>query len=364
MNKLYGGDLYEIARQSNLKPDEIIDFSVAINPLGLSSMARRKVTKKGLASILRYPDSQCSEICRTLAQFHGLQEGQFLAGSGSTEFIYAIPRVLKIRRALVVTPALSHYENALEICQADCQIDFFETREEEGFELRIEGILSALTQGYDALYLANPNALTGILVEKREMLRILARTEQEKIWFILDEAFIDFIEEESLKAAALTSSKLLILRSMTKFYSLPGLRVGYMLSNPEAIREFALQKEPWTVNAMAQIAASESLKDSRYIARTQKTIRLERERLVEGLRAIPGFIPYPGRANYLLVQLHPGLKLTAEELREKLIPLGILIRDCRSFHHMGAFFFRIAVRSREQNRTLLKALQRIRKEIG
>ncbi len=364
MGKFCGSDLYEIAHQSNLKHDEILDFSATINPLGLSSKAKKKITKEGLASVPHYPDSQCSELRRTLAQFHVLQEDQILAGSGSTEFVYAIPRVLKIRRALVVTPAFSEYENALEISQADCQIDFFETREEEGFELRIEGVLSALTQGYDALYLANPNALTGILAEKKDLLRILARTEQEKIWFILDEAFIDFIEEESSKAAALTSSRLIILRSMSKFYALPGLRVGYMISNPEVIHEFARRKEPWTVNAMAQMAASASLKDSGYIVRTQKTIRLERERLIEGLRAIPGLIPYPARANYLLVQLHPGLKLTAEELRGKLIPLGILIRDCRSFHHMGPFFFRIAVRNREENQTLLKALQRIRKEIG
>lgn len=364
MKKFYGGDIHEIVRQLNLKHDEIIDFSVSINPLGLSSKAKRKINKEGLASVRHYPDLQCAEMRRTLAPFHVLQEDQILAGSGSTEFVYAIPRVLKIRSALVVTPALNDYENGLEVSQADCRIHFFETREEEGFELRIEGVLSALTQGYDALYLANPNALTGILAEKKELLRILARTEQEKTWFILDESFIDFIEEESIKAAALSSSRLIILRSMSEFYALPGLRVGYIISNPEVIREFALRKEPWTVNTMAQIAASESLKDSRYIVRTQKTIRLERERLIEGLRAIPGFIPYPGRANYLLVQLHPGLKLTAEELREKLIPLGILIRDCRSFHHMGPFFFRIAVRTREENQTLLKALQRIRKEIG
>jgi threonine-phosphate decarboxylase len=364
MPKIHGGNIYEIAQQLNLKPDEIMDFSASVNPLGLSSKAKRKMVKEGLIAVLRCPDAQCSELKRTLAQFHGLREDQILAGSGSTEFIYAIPRVLKIRRALIVTPAFSEYENALEMCADDRRIDFFESREEDGFELRVEGLLSALAQGYDVLYLANPNKSTGILTEKKNLLRILVRTEQEKTWFILDEVFIDFIEEESLKAMALSSSRLIILRSLTKFYALPGLRAGYMISNPEAIRSFSLQKEPLTVNAMAQIAGSESVKDTRYIVRTQKLIRLERERLIEGLRTIPGFIPYPSRANFLLVQLHPRLNLTAGELRRKLISHRILIRDCRSFHHMGSFFFRIAVRSREENQALLKALQRIRKEIG
>jgi threonine-phosphate decarboxylase len=360
MNGACGGNLDEIARQSNLDPEAILDFSGAINPWGLSSKAKRKITKEGTASVLRYPDPGCSE----LKDFHGLEREQILAGSGSTEFIYAIPRVLKIRRALIVTPASHAYEDALEISQADCRLDFFATCEEEGFELRVEGLLAALTQGYEALYLANPNRATGILTEKEDLLRILARTEQEKTWFILDEAFLDFIEEESLKAAALSSSRLIILRSMTNFYALPGLRVGYMISSPGVIHEFSRRKEPWTVNAMGQIAASESLKDGRYILRIQKAIRAERKKLVEGLRAIPGFIPYPSRANYLLVQLHPGLDLTAGELMGRLIPHGILIRDCRSFHHLGPFFFRIAVRTRDENQALLRALQRVRKEIG
>jgi threonine-phosphate decarboxylase len=364
MPKFHGDNIYEIAQQLNLKPDEIMDFSAAINPLGLSSKAKRKMVKEGLAAVLHNPDAQCSELKRTLAQFHGLQEDQILAGSGPTEFIYAVSRVLKIRRALIVTPAFSECENALEMCGQDLRIDFFESREEDGFELRTEGLLAAMAQGYDVLYLANPNNSTGILTEKKDLLRILQRAEQEKTWFILDEAFIDFIEEESLKAAALSSSRLIILRSLMKFYALPGLRAGYMISSPEVIRSFSLEKEPWTVNAMAQIAGSESVKDSRYIVRTQKLIRLERERLIGGLRTIPGFIPYPSRANFLLVQLHPGLNLTAGELRRKLIPHRFLIRDCRSFHHMGSFFFRIAVLRREENQALLKALQRIRKEIG
>jgi threonine-phosphate decarboxylase len=150
---------------------------------------------------------------------------------------------------------------------------------------------------------------------------------------------------------------------LTQFFALPGLRVGYMLSHPEVIHKFGQNQEPWTVNALAQIAGVECLKDESYIFRTKEFINQERDRLVYGLRSIPGFVPYPSAANFLLVQLHPSFHLRAAELREKLISRGILIRDCNSFHHLGPYFFRIAVRSRKENNVLLKALRQVRREI-
>lgn len=363
MNKIHGGNIYEIAQQFGLKVKEIIDFSASINPLGLSKKAEKKL-KAGLSAVLHYPDPQCSGLIQALAHFHGLPEEQILAGAGSTDFIYALPRVLRVERPLIVTPAFSEYENALECIsdQAGPHIHYFESREEDGFELDVEGLLFALTQGYDALYLCNPNSPTGIMTDKKDLQKILAQAEREKIWFILDEASIDLVEEESLKKEAGAARRLIILRSLTKFFALPGLRVGYMISHPEVIHQFRQQCAPWTVNALAQIAAAESLKDIRYISQTKEFIGQERDRLIHGLRSIPGFIPYPSVANYLLVQLHPSLNLTAADLRERLILHGILIRDCRSFHHLGPYFFRIAVRSRKENNILLKVLRQVYQE--
>jgi threonine-phosphate decarboxylase len=364
LNKVHGGDIYEVARKAGMDPAQFVDFSASINPLGLSKRAERKL-KEGLSAILHYPDADCAELTRALAEHHGLEEEQILAGAGSTEFIYAIPRVLPIRRALLVTPAFSEYENALEsgCAGSPCGIDFFAAKEEDGFEIGVEALLFSLSRGYDALVLCNPNNPTGIRMDPRDLERILSLTEREKIWFILDEAFIDFLEEGSLKRRAADSSRLIILRSLTKFFALPGLRAGYLISNREVVRDFSLKKAPWTVNALAQIAARESLLDKGYIERSRTFVRQERERLIHQLRSIPGFIPYPGEANYLLVQLNPSLNLTAAELREKLIPQGVLVRDCRSFHHLGLFFFRVAVRSRRENNLLIKALRQVRAEI-
>ncbi len=171
------------------------------------------------------------------------------------------------------------------------------------------------------------------------------------------------MEEESLKKEVLSSQKLIIIRSLTKFFALPGLRIGYLISHPQVIQEFKKEREPWRVNALAQIAAVESLQDKNYIQKTKELIGQEKERLIQGLQAIPGFIPYPGKANFLLVQIHPRLCLTAAELKEMLIAEGILIRDCQSFHNLGPFFFRIAIRSPGENNRLLKALQKFRKKL-
>jgi threonine-phosphate decarboxylase len=363
LNQIHGGDIYGIARRHNLEPGAILDFSASINPLGLSPKAKKKLGKEGISAVLHYPDPECFELRRAVARFHGITEDLILPGAGSTEFIYSVPRALKIRKALIVTPAFSEYEAGLESSGEPCEIHFLETTERDGFELNVEGLILALTQGYDALYLCNPNSPTGILTERKDLLRILARTEREKTWFILDEAFIDFLPEESLADVAGASSRLLILRTLANFFSLPGLRAGYLLSNPEMIQHLSRMQPPWPVNAIAQVAAVESLRDEAFISRSQETVRLQREFLTQGLRAIPGFIPYPSAANFLFVQLHPSLKLTAGELRERLIPRGILIRDCSSFHHLGPYFFRIAVRPRRENQALLRALRRVHSEI-
>ncbi|KPK89388.1 MAG: hypothetical protein AMJ94_12205 [Deltaproteobacteria bacterium SM23_61] len=363
MNETHGGDIYEVARQKGIDPAKIIDFSASINPLGLSPRAKKKILKEGLAAILRYPDRRCDELRGALADVHSIPEGSILPGAGSIEFIYSLPRVLKLGRILLVTPAFSEYENALEIQNRDGRIHFFETREEDGFELNVEGLLLSLTQGYDALYLCNPNNPTGILAEKEDLLRVLAQAEREKVWFILDEAFIDFVPGGSLLRKAADSSRLIVLRSLDQFFALPGLRAGYLVSNSGVIDKFSRVQEPWKVNTLAQMAAVESLQDKVHTDRTLAYVREERENLTLGLQAIPGFIPYPGSANYLLVQLHPSLNLDAAELRDRLIPRGILIRDCRSFHHLGPYFFRVAVRNRRENQALLKALRLVHKEI-
>jgi threonine-phosphate decarboxylase len=353
-------DIFDISQKHGLTPDQILDFSADINPLGLSKKAEKKL-KANLFAVLRYPDSHCLDLAKALAQFHDLSEDQILLGGGETAFIYALPRVLSMPRVLVVTPTFREFEGALETAnqKGECRIDFFETREEDGFEVDAHGLISSLTIGYSALYLSNPGFPTGILTGKEDLLRILAQTERQKTWFILDERSIDFIEENSLKEMVNTCPRLIILRSLAKFFALPGLQVGYTIANREVVNILRQHKDLWMVNALAQIAAIEALNDKAYIRRTKEWMPKERNRLIQSLRSIPGFVPYPGTANYLLIQLLPFLGFTAGELREKLISQGILICDCGPFHHLGPYFLQIAVRTHKENNLLIKALRQI-----
>ncbi len=353
-------NLFEFSRRYGLRPEEIVDFSAPMNPLGFSQKVEKKL-KANLLAIRRYPDPQCRDLVKALARFHGLAEDQILPGAGATEFIYALPRIFSLKRVLMVTPTLGEYERALESAnpKGECQIHYFETREEDGFEVDVNALISSLTLGYDALFLSNPGDLTGILTAKEDLLRILEQTERQNIWFVLDETAIDFIEEHSLKDLAEGCGRLILIRSFSKFFGLPGLRVGYVIANPAQIQKFLGSKEPWTINTLGQIAAMEALEDKAFIRHTQEWLPKERERMIQGLRSIPGFVPYPGSAHSVLVQILPFLGFTAGELRERLFAWRILIRDCQPFHHLGPYFLQITVRTHRQNGLLLKALRQI-----
>ena len=350
----------ELAPQPGLKPERILDFSIPVNPLGPSQRVERKL-KTHLPAAVRYPDPRDGNLIKALAQFHGVSEEEILPGAGATALIHSIPRALSIRRTLMVTPLSGEYERALEATDRapKPQIDYFETREEDGFEVDVNGLISSLTLGYDALYLSNPGFPTGILTSKEDLLRVLAQTERHHTWFILDETSLDFLEEQSLKEGVKSSSRLVILRSFSNFFALPGLRVGYLLGSREAVQKIRNIHPPRTVNALGQIAASESLQDQAHIRRTREWMPKERERLAQGLRSIPGFVPYPGVANYLLVQLLPFLGIDGGDLREGLLSQEILIGDCRPYRPLGPDFVFIAVRTRRENNLLIKALRRI-----
>ncbi len=350
----------EAPPQPSRKPERILDFSIPVNPLGPSKRAERKVIK-GFSAALRYPEARGGDLIAALARFHGLSEEEILIGAGATELIHGLPRALPIRRALMVTPISSGYERALEAAGQDPkpQIDYFEAREEDGFEVDAPGLISSLTHGYDALYLSNPGFPTGILTSKGDLLRILAQTERLGTWFILDEAAIDFIEEQSLKEMVNSSPRLVILRSFSNFFSIPGLRVGYLLASREAVRDLRNALPPRTVNALGQIAASEVLQDRAHIRRTKEWMPKERERLAQSLRSIPGFVPYPGTANFLLVQLLPFLGIDGGALREELLKEEIRIGDCRSYRPLVPYFISVAVRTRQENNILIKALRKI-----
>jgi len=350
----HGGNVFAVARSLGMPPEQIVDFSASINPLGMAPGVRAALAGS-LDKLLHYPDKGAAELKERLAAYHGVDACEIAVANGSTELIHLAPRLVGGGRGLIVAPAFAEYASALT--RSGWQIDYLTLQSGDGFALPLPALREKLAEGYDLLFICNPGNPTGALIPKDDIERVIDLCHESGTFLVLDEAFIDFCEAESAKGVVRQSRRAVLLRSMTKFFAIPGLRLGYAIGAPETIDAIASLQDPWSVNTAAQVAGIASLKDALYCERTRDYVEKERERLAGGLARFPGLRVFPSRANYILVQLGNGS--TAGELRLQLMKKGILIRDCGNFEGLDGSFFRVAVRLREENDLLLEHLRGI-----
>lgn len=355
MNKTHGGNIWKIAKENGLKPEDIIDFSASINPFGLSPKAEAAI-KNAVSFLGSYPEPGAEAMRAELALFHNLPEENILVGNGSTEFIYLLPQMLRPKKAVMVEPSFSEHRNALE--SVGCVVEDFLTLENQGFVPDTERLCSEIAKGCDVAYLCNPANPTGVLLSKNDILKIAGECRRRGALLAVDEAFIDFAEDESVKREAITMDNLIVIRSMTKFFSMAGLRLGYVIAGKRLIKRLEAVKPPWSVNTLAILAGMESIKDADYIKRTREWLNHEGDFLIQWFNNLSCFKTYPTKVNYMLVKiLLDGI--TARDIQERLLKQGILIRDCSSFVGLGHNFFRIAVRKRLENIFLLDSMSKM-----
>lgn len=350
----HGGNVFGIARALGISPGDILDFSASINPLG-SAPGVKEAVAAAFDRIVHYPDSDCIELQEALARYHGVASDTICVANGSTELIYLLPRLMAGKRALLIAPAFSEYAKALRM--AGWESESFVLSGDGGFPLSTAALGMELAKGYDLLFLCNPGNPTGRLYSLAEVAEIIGLCASAGTFLVLDEAFMDFCEEESAKHLLTRGEGGVVLRSMTKFFAIPGLRLGYAIASPQVTARLAALREPWSVNALAQAAGVASLVATEYISATKEYVARERAALFEGLAGMPGLFPYPSAANYNLVELQNGL--SARHLREGLLEKRILIRDCANFRGLDKRYFRVAVRTRAENGRLLAALGEI-----
>ena len=350
---VHGGNVFAVARQLGVAPAEVLDFSASINPLGPPPGVAEAVAA-AFARVVHYPDDGAPELRAALAGYHGCRPDEVCVANGSTELIWALPRAVGGRRALVVAPPFGEYAQAL--VQAGWQVDYLLTTAAEGFTLPLDQLAERLAAGYDLLLLGNPGNPTGALVPPATVAEVTRLCRQRSTFLALDEAFMDFCEESSAKGIVLNAERGMILRSLTKFFALPGLRLGYALGPTAVIARLAAQVPPWSVGTLAQAAGLAALADPAYRERTRQLIAEERCWLALQLAELPALQVYPAAANYLLVEMTTGLP--AAVLRDRLLAERILIRECSTFVGLDNRFFRVAVRSRADNDRLVAALQR------
>jgi len=350
--RVHGGNIREAAKRYGLEEGKFLDFSSNVNPLGPSPAALRAV-KKSLPALCRYPDPELIALRTAIARYFGIKPEQVACGNGSNALIHLIPRVFRPKKVLVPTPTFTEYAAAAEA--AGAEVVPLPLPEHGGFRLDPLDLAFAL-KGVDLAFLCNPNNPTGRLITKAEMLEIARYAVQEGVLLVVDEAFMDFIEGDSLVKEASHSSHLICLRAFTKFFGMPGLRVGYAVSGEDNAALLRGHAEPWAVNIPAERAAIAALNDWGHIKKTRKVIENERERLLSELRLLPGVEPFPAFANFIFIKL---ASIDGTTLTEKLGLQGILVRDCSSFPGVGSRYVRIAVRTRRENNRLVRALRDI-----
>lgn len=349
INRIHGG---------NCPEPNIIDFSVNINPLG-PPKGLSDIIAKNAGLILHYPDPFSERLKRRLSAFHDIGSENIAIGNGSIELIYLVSRIFKIKKALIVTPTFSEYEYALRLNGS--MPGFFNTHEQEHFVIDRAKITRSIPRA-GILFLCNPNNPTGSLLHGDEMLHLVRLCKKRGTTLILDEAFIDFTEEARKKAVMSESVKnesLVILRSMTKFFAMPGLRLGYAIGHKRIMERIAEFQYPWNVNGLAQLVGERVLANKDYMHRTRAFIAKERQYMLEGLNNIKGLKVYPPSANFILCRLRAASVRNSKELIGRLLQDGIYIRDCGNFRGLDDTFFRIAVRKRSDNIRLITAFKKV-----
>lgn len=347
----HGGDLRTAADMFGEPKDGFLDFSSNMNPLGPPEAVRSIMTDRW-RELEHYPDPAVRELTLKLAARHAVDPACILVGNGAAELIDLAVRALQPGTTGLVRPSFSEYEEAVEKCGGRT-LDI-PVKAEHGFELQLSA-LQAAAERCDLLFLGHPNNPTGRLLPADVR---GALVEGGGLPAIVDEAFLDFTEEEerlTLARAAAKSHRLMVIRSMTKFFSIPGIRLGYAIAHPERIAELRRLQVPWSVNALAQWIGSAALDDTEYARRTLAWLKPAREQLTAELRGL-GLQVYDSDVNFVLFSLQP-LGLRIGDLQREMGRRGVLIRDASTFAGLDASYGRLAVKRPEDHRRLIAALR-------
>jgi len=339
MSRIHGGDVY--SREIEL------DFSANLNPLGMPEAVRAAAAN---ADFLRYPDPRCRALTRAISRYEDVPEENIVCGNGAADIIYRVVNALRPRRALLCSPTFSEYENAL--AERDCAIAYHPLAEKNGFALGAD-ILPKITPDTNMFFLCNPNNPVGNTIEPPLLKRVLARCCETGTTAVIDECFLDFVENgERLSAKNFLGANVIVIKAFTKICAMAGLRLGYALFGrvdlASAVRDCG---QPWSVSSPAQAAgaaAAAVLAETDYLAKTRKLVASERDFLTEQLAA-RGIKVYHSQANFLLLK-------SPVNLAEILVKHKIAIRSCGDYRGLSKDFFRIAVRTREENEHLVNLL--------
>jgi threonine-phosphate decarboxylase len=349
----HGGNRIELARQLGCSPGEITDMSSNINPLG-PPPGLIKYLGDHIDAVGKFPEVDSSEITVQFADQCRIDPDRILAGNGTTQFIYALPRALGIKSALIVAPTYSDYADACRL--NNVKTTFVIAEESQNFQPNLDQIKKYL-DGVDSVFICNPNNPTGSLIPADDI-KALCQSYPDTI-FIVDESYLSFVpgaDEKSIGRQDL--SNLVVLVSISKIFAIPGLRIGFVVSSSERIKQLRRFLQPWSVNSLAQLATGYLMvqKDEvdTFIEKTNRLIIAERKRFVTAFEDVPDIILYPSATNFLVARLQN--RLNAAGVCDRLIAHKIMVRNCRNFHGLTNRHIRISLKLPEHNLMLIQRL--------
>ena len=358
MKTNHGANLFDLANNQCLKKEDFMDFSSNINPFGVSKKAKQAIIDN-INMISIYPDPNYANLKSSISSYCNCNKENIILGSGATELISSFIETIYPKKALLLSPCYSEYENELK--KINCSIKKFFSKEDDDFKIDINHLIYEIkNNNFDLVIICNPNNPTGFAFNKEEIKFIL---ENSNCFVMIDETYIEFTNKYIFSTSSLVNdfSKLFVIRGTSKFFSTPGIRLGYGLISNQNIYERILEHiDLWNINIFASIIGEVMFTDKEYIDKTISEMKKEQDFLFNSLKSFNDLKVYQSYGNFILCKIK-SKKITARELYEKLLAKHIIIRNCSSFEGLDEYYFRVCILTPSQNKILIKELQELLK---
>ena len=351
---LHGGQLRQIAERFGIPASKLLDFSANINPDGppAAVLSTLRASLDDLSVITNYPDLGETELRKHLSHYAGVPAENIAVANGFIPLLEAALRTLSIHRCLLPVPSFVEYRGALT--HTHVEITPLILTPESKFSYDIDAMLHG---SHDAILLANPQNPSGVISNREWLIDLARRASERSIYVLLDEAFIDYVPDQSLALETRNFSNLVVFRSVTKFFGMPGLRVAYMIATSDVTSQISNNLAPWAITTLSSRAVFAAVEDLEYADRTRSLNRNRRAQLQRMLEDI-GIYSYPSSANFLLLRLPPSLDHNVFWER-MIVEHSIVLRSCTNYEALAAGHLRVAVRSDQENERLVNAMSQV-----
>lgn len=357
--KSHGANVFEIAKDEGIKIEDIRDFSSNINPLGPSKRALESL-KENLNLLSTYPDVDYVDLRRSISSYASCDDKNIVLGLGSTEILKDAIHYFAPKTAMILSPCYSEYERELK--KISSHIFEYKLEEKNDFKINLDQLINAINEkNIDFLIFANPNNPTGTILKNSEVERILRKTEAK---VLVDETYIEFTDMDVFSSSSLTKiyDNLVVVRGTSKFFALPGIRLGYGLTSNEGLLKFFKDKEVlWQINSVAEICGKIMFSDETYIKEVHNFVKTRRVGLYKKLAEIKNLRAFESYGNFVLVKILRGPD--ARELRVRLMKKGLVVRNCDTFKNLDKSYFRFCILDDDANERLIENLREIYQEV-